>query len=114
MSVNSHHLQLEADALDTVKACLVACGGSVDPKLLEEQCKAAGTKPSEFIRQTGGRLMQLIHDWDTKGRNGHCLPVIPVELIWDIERILLGDDKIKFFPLLEDGYTQENHEPASL
>jgi hypothetical protein len=36
--------------LDTVKACLVAVGGSEDDDELERQVKAAGTKPSDFVR----------------------------------------------------------------
>lgn len=92
---------IQSDTIDTVKACLIACGGSEDESLLERQCNAAGSKPSDFVRQVGGRLLALIIEWDAAGRNGHSLPVIPVELIWDIEQILAGDSATAFYPRIE-------------
>lgn len=79
------------DLIDTVKAMLVACGGSEDDVELERQCNAAGCKPSDFIAAIGGRLLALISKWQASGRYGYCLPVIQVELIDDIERILRGE-----------------------
>jgi len=79
------------DLIDTVKAMLVACGGSEDDVELERQCNAAGSKPSDFIAAIGGRLLALISKWQASGRYGYCLPVIQVELMDDIERILRGE-----------------------
>lgn len=81
------------DYLDTIKAMLVACGGSNDDEELERQCNAAGSKPSDFIAAIGGRLLALIQVWDASGRYGFSLPVIDVELMGDIERILRGETK---------------------
>lgn len=83
--------QFRNDYIDTIKAMLVACGGSEDEEELERQCKAAGDKPSDFIAAIGGRLLALIAEWQASGRYGYCLPVIRVELMNDIERIFRGE-----------------------
>lgn len=48
----AHELERKYDrAIDTVAACLIAAGGSEDIDELEQQVKAAGTYPSDFVRQ---------------------------------------------------------------
>lgn len=50
------------DLTDTVKACLVAAGGSEDNGVLEQQLNEAGAKPSDFIRQQLAEQRKFIAD----------------------------------------------------
>ena len=83
--------QQVGDLLDTVKAMLVAAGCSEDERILQQQCDAAGTKPSDLIAATAGRYSSLIQDWEKSGRYGHCLPVIRSDDIFEWERIMRGE-----------------------
>lgn len=50
------------DLLDTVKACLVAAGGSERDDDLERQCNATGDKPSIFIGSRVNRLRNALDE----------------------------------------------------
>lgn len=92
-----------ATMLDTIKAMLVACGGSEDDHELKAQLDAAGSKPSDFVAAIGGRLLGLILNWTSSGRYGYSLPVIQVDLMSDIERILRGENRVEFVRQVPDG-----------
>lgn len=60
MSRNDEYIVINLDdALSTIKACLVAAGGSKDDAVLYEQCKSAGPKPSDFIRRQFADMQRL-------------------------------------------------------
>lgn len=60
MSRNDEYIVINLDdALSTIKACLVAAGGSKDDAVLYEQCKSAGPKPSDFIRRQFSDMQRL-------------------------------------------------------
>lgn len=80
--------RLLTDLYDTVKACLVAAGGSTDDEVLEAQCRAAGDKPSDFVRAMSAPLLIRIAEWNQDGRSGFSMPVVDSRTIVEIETIL--------------------------